>query len=136
MPLFFFISGYLFKLGDSNRVFLTKIWGGLCIPYILYNLIFALYHLVYAVYLYYRGIGWPDELGYKLFRTVFGIASGGTDGMFDIPTWFLLALAWCKVLCVLFHRSSLWLSLLLIPLLAVLLIVRLKTGYCICCFIR
>lgn len=126
MPLFFFISGYLFKLGDSNRVFLTKIWGGLCIPYILYNLIFALYHLVYTVYQYYAAGVWPETLGDRWADTVFGLTTGG---ILAVPTWFLLALAWCKVLCVLFHRSSSWLSLLLIPILAILMIVRLKTGY-------
>lgn len=125
MPLFFFISGYLFKLSESYRVLMIKIWSGLCIPYILYNLISALYFTVYSIIYHYTKGVWPDILGYGAFYTIFGIA----PGIFNGPTWFLLALIWCKILCTLFHSIRTRWILFLIPLLAALWMVQYLTGF-------
>lgn len=99
MPLFFFISGYLFKLESSYKSLNIKIWNGLFVPYILYNLIFAGYFIILAIGKYFISGETHHALYSQLWHTLFGVA----NGIFDGPTWFLLALIWCKYITYIFH---------------------------------
>lgn len=100
MPLFFFASGFFFKDKPLAKVFLG-IWRGLLVPYVVTATIILLCIL------------FADGLcGTNLLKTK-GVALLGINGLFANPDaygglykcgpiWFLLALAWCKIVyCVL-----------------------------------
>ena len=95
MPLFFFISGYLFKTGCSYRVIHNKNIRTLVVPYILFNVVWALFVLFdYGTKAIFEApVDWPSVFYVPLYKTALGFSGGG---MFCGVAWFLLALVWCK----------------------------------------
>lgn len=104
MPLFFFVSGYLFKTDTNLKELSIKNWKSLCIPYLLYNLLFAIFILSTRIIKLAIGssVDWELSIFNPLWHTSLGVA----NGMFDGPTWFLLALIWCKYFTYILHRSD------------------------------
>lgn len=97
MPLFFFISGYLFKTTRSWREVSVSNVKTLLIPYVGFNVIGFFYYLAICIVklLLMGGVDWNMYVTNQLWRTAFGLA----NGIFIGPTWFLLALIWCRYLC-------------------------------------
>lgn len=104
MPLFFFISGYLFKTNKNYKELSLNSWKSLCIPYLLYNLIFAIFTICTRMMKLIIGgnVDWTFSFINPLWHTLLGVA----NGIFDGPTWFLLALVWCKYLTHALHTSK------------------------------
>ena len=102
MPLFFIISGMLHK--DLGYIAWKKYFRTLIIPFISFNLLFfVLWPIFWKVGIWNGGPSyifakdtsiWNISLHYTG-KIVIDIVSGkgGPDG----PTWFLLALFWCKI---------------------------------------
>lgn len=103
MPLFFVVSGYLFKTGKSLKEITLSNLRGLIIPYILYNIIASLYWLLIGGVKSVLGqqYDWDSCVITPAMNTLFGYSLGSFNG----PTWFLLALVWCKYFCWLVHRG-------------------------------
>ena len=109
MPLFFLVSGMLHK--DRGGIAWKKYWKTLIVPFLFFNLIFfILWPLCWKI-----GIWGPSKkfdgsnglipmylnYGKEFFQNlIYGKAP--PDG----PTWFLIALLWCKILtdCICRHK--------------------------------
>lgn len=104
MPLFFFVSGYLFKMNTNLKELSIKNWKSLCIPYLLYNLIFAIFIL--STRIIKLAIGGSVDWELSIFNPLWHTSLGVADGMFDGPTWFLLALIWCKYFTYILHSTK------------------------------
>lgn len=102
MPFFFLVSGMLHK--DLGYIAWKKYWKTLVVPFLFFNLLFfILWPICWKVHLWGGGpSNLFDEnvsvgsLYYNYFvKTIIDIfkGKGGPDG----PTWFLLALLWCKL---------------------------------------
>lgn len=104
MPLFFVVSGYLFKTEHSLKEITQRNWRGLIIPYILYNIIASSYWLLIGGVKFALGqpFDWENCVILPVTNTLFGYSCGTFDG----PTWFLLALVWCKYFCWFLHRGN------------------------------
>lgn len=127
MPLFFFISGYLFKTNKNYKELSLNSWKSLCIPYLLYNLIFAVFTAGTRMIKMIVGgdVDWNFSFINPLWHTCWGVA----NGIFDGPTWFLLALIWCKYLTLALHTSkSIYTKAGVLFLWGVLFAVRLLSG--------
>lgn len=111
MPLFFMISGYLYKDDlASFTALLTKLKNKLIMPYCLINIIVAIWELIKFVI---RGNNeYFPLIKEQLYGTILGIPSK----IFAGPTWFLLSLCWCHLFMYVYIRvkNKLWLYLSLI----------------------
>lgn len=126
MPVFFVVSGYLFNANKPLKKITKSNVKGLLIPYILFNLLFATYWTVIGVLKVSVGqaFDWSACLINPAYKFVFGIALGNFDG----PTWFLLALIWCKYMTYLLHNGKKYQKLGVVALWMVLFYVRIRTG--------
>lgn len=106
MPLFFVISGYLFKTECTLRNLTIRNIRGLIIPYILYNIIVFSYWIVVGGIKY--ALGQPFDWDSCVIVPAMNTLLGHSLGSFDGPTWFLLALVWCKYFGWLIHRSNIF----------------------------
>lgn len=122
MPLFFFISGYLYNKKGIKELHISN-WNSLLLPYLAYNLAFALFIVFSRVIKLLLGeeVDWIYSFVNPLYHTVFGIA----NGIFDGPTWFLLALVWCKYISYLLHKSDKkYIKIIIVFLSVVLFVIR------------
>lgn len=125
MPLFFFVSGYLFKTSRSWHEISVSNVKTLLVPYIGFNIIGFFYYLAICIakICISGGVDWNLYIINQLWRTIFGLA----NGIFVGPTWFLLALIWCRYLCKIVMTS--WKHAFVgIALWAVLMYVRRESG--------
>ncbi|WP_324661016.1 acyltransferase family protein, partial [Bacillus pacificus] len=90
MPLFFFLSGYLFSVHKYNNfsVFLKKKFKSLLIPYIIFSL---------GTYLFWVVVGnkFGEDSNVEIWRPFIGIFySNGIDNwlVHNVPLWFLTCL--------------------------------------------
>lgn len=122
MPLFFVASGYLYKTNKSIREITRSNIRTLLIPYALFNLIYLIYlSATSTAKQYIGGDGeWQSAVIEPLYNTAFGIPGNLLCG----PTWFLLALIWCKYIVYGFERGGVYLrySILLLWAIALILI--------------
>lgn len=104
MPLFFVVSGYLFNTAKPFRQIMQSNVRRLLIPYALYNLLFLVYWVAHGLIKMAIGnpYNWAECVLTPLWHTLGGVALG----IFDGPTWFLLALVWCKMMCYIIHQGS------------------------------
>ena len=104
MPLFFFISGYLFKTDKNYKELFLNSWKSLCVPYIYYNLLFAIFTICTRMVKLLMGsdVDWTFSFFNPLWHSLLGVA----NGIFDGPTWFLLALVWCKFFTYALHTNE------------------------------
>ena len=84
MPLFFFLSGYTFKIKDSVKDNLKKMFRRLIIPYLIYNVIFLLSDII----LFGRK---STTVNADLNDMISGQGSFGV-------IWFLLSLFWVQII--------------------------------------
>jgi len=84
MPLFFFLSGYTFKIKDSVKDNLKKMFRRLIIPYLIYNVIFLLSDVI----LFGRK---STTVNADLNDMISGQGSFGV-------IWFLLSLFWVQII--------------------------------------
>ena len=105
MPLFFVVSGYLFKTDKGLKATTQSNIRTLLIPYILFNAIWMVYILVTALIKLLLGID-PEWTSFMdtLYQTVVGIPGD----LFCGTSWFLLALIWCKYILYAFEWGHLW----------------------------
>lgn len=127
MPLFFVVSGYLFNADKSLKIITGKNFRGLLIPYILYNMLFVAYWILLGIFKTIAGqdFSWGDCMLTPMRNFVFGIAIGNFDG----PTWFLLALIWCKYMSYMLHNARPWGKVAIIAVWLSLFCVRQATDY-------
>ena len=94
MPLFFVASGYLFKTNKTLKEITQSNVRTLLIPYLLFNLISLVYHSGSAFMKQVMGaeVDWNGQIFQPLCNTLVGVPGNLLCG----PTWFLLALIWCK----------------------------------------
>ena len=119
MPFFFLVSGMLHK--DRNGIAWKKYWKTLIVPFLAFNLLFfILWPLCWKIGIWGPSSKFDGSDGllhiYLIFfkKTFVNLLYGKAP---DGPTWFLLALLWCKVLtdCVCKNK---WKALLLLCILA------------------
>lgn len=122
MPLFFFVSGYLFKTNCTLKEISNNNIKRLFVPYILYNLIFAVFALLICIIksLSCKDVDWNFCFFHGFGCTILGIANGLYDGV----TWFLLSLIWCKYILFYFEKSVLWIKLLIVIICGILFYIR------------
>lgn len=94
MPLFFFVSGYLFKFSKSWEQLNKSVIKTLLIPYLLFNFIYLVYAVVVGVIKQTQNI--PFDWYSSVFKLIIGTFCGIPLDLFCGVTWFLLALVWCK----------------------------------------
>ena len=94
MPLFFVASGYLFKTNKTLKEITQSNIRTLLIPYLLFNLISLVYLSGSAFMKQVMGaeVDWNCLIFQPLCDTLVGVPGTLLCG----PTWFLLALIWCK----------------------------------------
>lgn len=85
MPLFFFISGYLFKLSNDFKAYLQKNTYSLLVPYVFLNVV--AFFLWLPVYVYGNHDIWE-----KVFNFFVGDSHSPAG-----PAWFLLCLFWVRI---------------------------------------
>lgn len=105
MPLFFVVSGYLFKTERSLKEITISNVKTLLIPYILFNAIWMVCILVSAIAKQLLGVDpeWPSFIE-TLFQTTVAVPGN----LFCGTSWFLLALIWCKYILYVFERGGLF----------------------------
>lgn len=88
MPIFFFISGFLFRIKQDNfGIFLKKSIIRLLIPYVLLNFLAA---ILFAPILVKQGVD-------SIIERLFDFAVGGGHS-FAGASWFLIAMFWIRIL--------------------------------------
>ena len=125
MPLFFVVSGYLFKTDKSLREITARNIKGLVIPYFLYNIITSIYWLAIGGLKY--CLNQPFEWDSCVIQPAINTLHGYSLGSFDGPTWFLLALVWCKYLCWMLHRGNKAVQIVTVAVWGVMLFLRNQT---------
>ena len=122
MPLFFFISGYLYNVNKSYRELIHNNIKTLLVPFLLFNLIGLLNNCLLGGTRLFLGLDteWKHRLLIPLCNTLIGKA----DGMFIGPTWFLLSLFWCKNIVYTFVKGGYWSRIIIIITVLVLLLFR------------
>lgn len=104
MPLFFVVSGYLFKPERGLRAITESNIKTLLIPYILFNTIWMMYILASAVVKLLL-VSNPELESFM--TTLYQTAAGIPGDLFCGTSWFLLALIWCKYILYAFERGFL-----------------------------
>ena len=135
MPLFFFISGYLFKADKTFKEISVSNWKTLILPYLLFNMLSATFVVLVggAKYLLDIPMNMEDTFVIPLKNSLLGIPGNLLCGV----TWFLLALVWCRYLTSMFHHCIKWVSILAfliwITILALKYFYNITSYYCIVC---
>lgn len=135
MPLFFFLSGFLYKANKTFQALSLSNWKTLVLPYLLFNMIFAAFVLVIGLGKYILDIpmNLQETLLIPLKNSLLGIPGNLLCGV----TWFLLALVWCRYLTSMIHHRIKWISLLGLSIWGIALILKLyfdiTSYYCIFC---
>lgn len=103
MPIFFFVSGYLFNTQCTRRELARKNWRTLFVPYLLFNAVSVAYTLLTRLAKLAGGgtVDWEFSVLGPLRHTLLCDAPGMCCG----PTWFLIALIWCKFFTHALHTS-------------------------------
>lgn len=124
MPLFFVVSGYLFKPNKSFREITISSWKTLIVPFFLFNLIVAVYQLIPYILTFIKtgNIDWNAAI----FQQILELPKGIALTMFVGPSWFLLALVWCRYLTYLIHTKNLKFTIAIIWI--ILFTIRIQTG--------
>lgn len=127
MPLFFFISGYLYKTNKTLKELTISNYRTLILPYFLFNLLSAFFVIILGVYKFYMHIpmDWSEKLVVPLTNSLLGVPGNLLCGV----TWFLLALVWCRYLTTLVHMKNKYISSVVLMLWLGLLIIR-NTSEC------
>lgn len=127
MPLFFFISGYLFNVNKKLCEITKNNLNTLIIPFLLFNTIGLIANVLQG------GIrellGLETEWKLRFWKPLLNTLLGKAEGMFIGPTWFLLSLVWCKYMMWVITNGKKELKILMIVLVASLLYLRLNTEY-------
>lgn len=98
MPLFFVASGYLFKTNKTLKEITQSNIRTLLIPYLFFNLI-SLVYLSGSTFVK-QVTGAEVDWNYLIFQPLCDTLVGVPGNLLCGPTWFLLALIWCKyVIC-------------------------------------
>ena len=125
MPLFFVISGFLFKTESTLRELMIRSFRGLVIPYLLYNIIASIYWILLG------GIksimGQPYDWHTCIITPAVNTILGDSINCFDGPTWFLLALIWCKLFSWLLHRGNRFVKVGTIMICAIMWYIRIQS---------
>ncbi len=95
MPLFFLISGYLFKAPENLGVSIRKKMRSLLVPYFVFGFI---YFFAWLILNYPSAGDWPYHLKGVLLLSVEGIP-------YESALWFLMVLFWVWLLYTLLQRS-------------------------------
>lgn len=105
MPLFFVASGYLFNANKSIKEITQSNIRSLLIPYLVFNLISLVYLFMsnFAKCMMGMSINWNSMIIQPLCDTLLGVPGNLPCG----PTWFLLALIWCKYIMYGIEKSKL-----------------------------
>ena len=106
MPLFFFMSGFLFSFqrNPDRKVFIRKRFYQIVIPYILINIITYLFWLLVSRH-YGVSVGEEDIVWYSPITSM--LLCNGKEMVHNIPLWFLLCLFIVEVIYyILFKRLS------------------------------
>lgn len=126
MPLFFMISGYLYKdeLIPFTSLF-TKLKKRLLIPYCSINIIVAIWELTKFIT---RG---NSEYFPLIKEQIYGTILGIPTKIFSGPTWFLLSLFWCHLFMFAYIRvkDKGWTSCFLILIPIIMLFIKLNLNY-------
>ena len=133
MPFFFLVSGMLHK--DRGYINWQKYWKTLAVPFLLFNLLFfILWPIFWKI-----GIWGPSNkfdgsegllpVYLNYFKKVFLDFFHGKSYP-DGPTWFLLALIWCKIFTDCICRQK-WIALVLLCALIVLIYIPLYHRTCL-----
>lgn len=101
MPFFFLVSGMLHK--DTGRIEYRKYWKTLIVPFLFYNMLFlVIFPLCYKTGVWGNIYKFNKDGGtlymYFMFFKQFVINVFEGKLLPDIPTWFLTALLWLKVI--------------------------------------
>lgn len=122
MPLFFFISGYLYNVNKNCRELIHNNIKTLLVPFLLFNLIGLVNNCLLGGARLLLGLDteWNHRLLIPLCNTLIGKA----EGMFIGPTWFLLSLFWCKNIVYAFVKGGYWRRIIIIITVLVLLLFR------------
>lgn len=100
MPLFFLISGFLYKKEKlSITLYLKKLTNRLLVPYLFINLLITIWELTKFII---RGNNEFILIKEQLYGTLLGIPTKIISG----PTWFLLALFWCQLFMYIYIRLN------------------------------
>lgn len=112
MPLFFFISGYLFNAKKSIADITKSNLKTLLVPYILFNLILLGINVVQCgAKLMLTGVNsFQDNVLVPGFNALCGFGGNLPVG----TTWFLLALIWCKYVLWMLVNGKRWLAALMV----------------------
>lgn len=104
MPLFFFLAGCVFKTEDNLYAMLRKIIIGLLVPTFAWSIIFSVWN----------GIVFGDGDVFQRSTATLGFIVNMWKGVvFEAglpcgPTWFLVALAWCRILFWMMAKKNTW----------------------------
>ena len=108
MPLFFFLSGYLFSFqrNPNGITFIKKRFHQIVIPYILINIITYLFWLLVSSH---YGVS-ADEQNTAWYSPILAIIlCNGRDMVHNIPLWFLLCLFIVEVMYYIIYKPlSCW----------------------------
>lgn len=127
MPLFFFISGYLFNAGKTIDEITKSNARTLLVPYILFNLILICINVVQCI----AKLMLTGENSFQ--KNVFELAYNAMLGFGgNLPvgtTWFLLALIWCKYIMWTIVNCKRWQAILMVAVVFAVLFVYYQYGY-------
>ena len=106
MPLFFFISGYLFKVRKNYKEELHKLRTSLIIPYFIYNIIFYPYWLI-KYYIEHEGVlPFYEIITKPIFGTFFLQIETSYTSSLNGVTWFLAVLLIIKITLIIIHKKE------------------------------
>lgn len=104
LSTFFFISGYLKKMGLTVKESAKKYGYALLIPYIIYNVIYYPYWYT-KYYIEHGGITWGDAVK-PIIGTIFGQLNSSFSCELNGVTWFLIALFIMHILTDVLNKSK------------------------------
>lgn len=105
MPLFFFLSGYLYKKSDNMKNNFKYNICSLIVPYILLYCIYWIYPLTKGIVS--GNFTWTDNIIKPFYGLCFG--NGYSDAyytMLNVPLYFLVALFWIRMGFYLYERIN------------------------------
>lgn len=97
MPLFFLLAGYFHKESADNNLVVKKSFNRLVVPFLAVLAVCFVYNILGAI----KNHSWQifiDQVKYAVFPTGVHHAWMRVDAPLEVgPTWFLMAMFWCKV---------------------------------------